>query len=271
MAAIALLGAGCGGDDGEVTDLDHKDWRIDVVSADGDRREVDPAYDAVLRFDGDGGFEASMCNDIHGDVTITSSELTWGNVWSTLAGCLDDDLTWLETAVSAVFDSTARWTLTDGVLRIEGEDVVVELGQRPDGFPRDLVQLATSDPAGESQWQFGYAEIERGSGYDLWWEGRAAPGTAFRDAGIGADPSDVLKAMWVEDVDGGLFAFGFVPEAAESVVFDAVDNTREVMTTYDLPDGSRVYGAVVTATPGRVVALDADGTEFGRSDPSPVH
>jgi heat shock protein HslJ len=258
-------------------DLVGRDWRIDVVTAKGERRAIDPSYDAVLRFDGNGSFGGKTCNDFGGDVVISPSSLTFGDeVLSTLMKCTGER-GWLEDRVTSLFlMGTAEWTLVDGVLRLDAGDVVVELSERPTGFPTELVQLTTSDAFGEPFWQFGYTEAtdaEMAEGayrYFLMWEGRSAPGTAFGNAGVAVDPEVPLETMWVDDVENAVFTFGTLPPGTVTALFEATDGTPEELTIYVLPDGRPVYGQVVAASKGQVVALDRAGNEIGRGRTVPV-
>jgi len=140
LAALALVA--CSDDDGTdvqagdgvataptQADLVRRDWRINAVTdASGERLEVDPAYDAVLRFDGEGGFSAKTCNHTGGDVVIAPTTLEWGDgIASTDMACQDEDLMWLETTMGALYDGTSTWELTDGALTIEGNEVTAEL------------------------------------------------------------------------------------------------------------------------------------------------
>lgn len=277
---LVVLVAACGSDDAAVrangptasaSDLRGHDWRIDALTdTTGDRREVDPSHDAVLRFDGEGGFSAKTCNHTGGDVAVEAASLRWGDeIASTAMGCLDEDLTWLETTMAALFRGTSTWSLADGHLRIEGNGVTVELTERPAGFPTEMVQLATSDTGTEAQWQLGYtedpdAEANGGYRYYLQWEGRSAPGTGYGSAGMAVDPDVAMDAMWLDDVDGGLFPFGTLPAGTVSAVFEATDGTTEELHLYALPDGRLVYGQTVAATKGQVVALDVHGEEIDR-------
>ena len=279
MVVVLMVSTACASDDAAVrsagppttaSDLLGRDWRIEAVTdADGERREVDPTHDAVLRFDGDGGFSAKTCNHTGGEAVVSETTIAWGDeIFSTSMACLDDDLTWLETTMAALFRGTATWALDDGRLRIEGNRVVVELTERPEGFPTEMVPLATSDPGREWQWQLGYTE-DAAAGADgyrffLSWEGRPAPGTGYGTAGMAVDPEIPMEAMWLDDVEGGLFPFGTLPLGTASAVFEATDGSREPLATYELPDGRRVYGQVVQAAKGQAVALDADGDELGR-------
>lgn len=276
---VVLVAAACASDDAAVrsdgrspaaSDLLGRDWRIDAVTdASGERRPVDPVHDAVLRFDDEGGFSAKTCNHTGGDAAVDATTIVWGDeIFSTSMACLDDDLTWLEATMAALFRGTATWALDAGALRIEGNGVVAELTERPAGFPTELVQLATSDPEGLWEWQLGYTEdpAARPDGYRFFlsWEGRSAPGTGYGTAGMAVDPTIPMDAMWVDDVEGGLFPFGTLPLGTASAVFEATDGTREPLTTYELPDGRRVYGQVVQAPKGQAVALDASGKEIAR-------
>ncbi len=259
-----------------VAQLVRRDWRIEVITdASGDRRDVAPDYDAVLRFDGEGGFSAKTCNHTGGDVTVDAGRLTWGReIASTAAACLDEDLTWIETTLGSLFRGSATWTLADGRLHIRGNGVAAELSERPVGFPTELVQLATSDPDGESEWQFGYAEDSAagpgGYRFSLTWEGRSGPGRGYGSSGMVVDPEVPMDTMWVDDVDGRLFPFGTLPVGAAAAVFESVDGTTEALQTHELPDGRRVYGETVEAGQGQVVAVDGAGHEMGRGRVVPV-
>jgi heat shock protein HslJ len=287
--AAGLLLAGCSGDDGATVQtgedtpgasaeqLVRRDWDIVAVTAGDERRTVDDETEAVLRFDGEGAFSGTTCNHFGGDVTVTPSELEWGDeVMSTSMLCTDEDVAWLETHVLELFSGTATWSLADDVLRIEGNDVRLELRERADAFPTELVPLATSAPGAEAEWQFGYSETsaddmaEGSPRFSITWEGRTAPGTAYGSAGLAVDPSIPLEAMWVDGVDGRLFPFGTLPDGTVTAVFETADGTQEPITAYELPDGRRVYGQPVEATRGQVVALDAAGEELGRGRTVPA-
>ena len=291
LTALALLAAlilnACGEDEGaEVraaegtpaaatqADLVRRDWRIDAVTdADGEHRDIDPAYDAVLRFDGEGGFGAETCNASGGGVVVTPTTLEWGDeIASTQMACTDERLTWLETTMAALFAGTSTWELTDGALRIEGNGITVELSERPAGFPTQMVQLATNDPACECEWQFGYTEIPdpatNGPRFGIGWEGRHGPGQGYGEAGMVADPA--MGTMWLDDVEGKLFPYGTLPVGAVSAVFETIDGTTIEMHPYELPDGRLVYGEPIDASQGAVVALDADGNEIERGRTVPV-
>ena len=278
-----VLGA-CGEDDGSglraadgtpaaatQADLVRRDWRIDAVTdAAGDRREVDPLHDAVLRFDGEGGFSAKTCNYTGGDVVITPSSLEWGDeIMSTEMGCVDEDVTWLETTMGALFSGTSTWDLTGDVLRIEGNGVTAELSERPAGFPTEMIQLATNDPDCECEWQFGYtedpdADTNGGYRYSIGWEGREGPGKGYGSAGMVVDSEIPMDAMWLDDVEGKLFPFGTLPVGTASAVFETTDGTTVALHPYELPDGRLVYGEPVPATKGQVVALEESGQEIDR-------
>jgi heat shock protein HslJ len=288
LSVILVLAvvAACGSDDAAVrsngpsaspSDLQGHDWRIEVVTdASGERREIDPTFDAVLRFDREGGFGAKTCNHTGGDATMLASTIEWGDeISSTSMACLDENLTWLEATVGTLFRGTSTWALTDGRLRIEGNGVAVELTERPAGFPTEMVQLATSDPSREAQWQLGYTEdpdagANGGYRYFLQWEGRSAPGTGYGSAGMAVDPAVSLETMWLDDVDGELFPFGTLPVGTASAVFESTDGSREDLHLYELPDGRLVYGERVAAAKGQVVAFDAQGAEIGRGRVVPV-
>jgi heat shock protein HslJ len=258
-------------------DLVRRDWRIEAVTdADGEHRDVDPTYDAVLRFDGEGGFGAETCNASGGNVLIGPTTLEWGDeIASTSMACTDEDLTWLETTMGALFAGTSTWELTDGALRIEGNGITVELSERPQGFPTEMVQLATNGPNCECEWQFGYTEIPDGGTdvryrFGIGWEGRGGPGQGYGSAGLAVDPEIPMDAMWLDDVEGKLFPFGTLPVDAASAMFEAPDGTTIELHPYALPDGRLVYGEPVDASQGQVVALDADGNEIERGRVVPV-
>lgn len=269
LMAMAACGSEPGGEvragaDSSVEQLVRIDWGMDAITVGGDRREIDPTYEAVLRFDGEGEFTGKTCNFYGGSVEVTDGGLDWGgDVSMTSMGCQDENLTTLESEVSMLVAADATWSINDERLRIESGDIVLELSRLADAFPTpDLVQIAASAPESGAQWQIGYS-AEGGLAF-LSWEGRERPGTAFGSAGLAVDPSAPIDGMALSFADQTV-VLGYVPPGSDSAAYE-VDGADPIpLALHPLPGGRLAVGDLVAEGAGAIVARDVAGTELGRT------
>jgi heat shock protein HslJ len=239
------------------------EWRFDVLTTSGDRWVVPSDVDAVLRFNGTGGFSGQACNYFGGPVTIASRVMTFGpEIDSTAIGCLGDGRR-AEVAVLQLLHARPTWSLANGDLRLTSPGVTAELRKRDAVFPtRDLVVLSASRPGDVRQWQFGYQAQGDGSVF-LTWEGRSRAGEPWGNAGMVVTglPTDAMAVRFGRDT----FVFGYVAPGAVSARYEPSAGTSRKLGLHELPIGRSVVGQYVPAGEGQVVAFDASGSELSRT------
>lgn len=193
------------------------EWQLVEMTVGDVTTPMPPELDAVLRFDGEGGFSARACNLMKGEVAITEDQLVFGDeIMSTLAGCFD-----LRGEVDGVLGSVTgepvRWHIDGGQLRlaapVEGTTLIYRV--RDSIYPHASARELLSGQRSGYQYRLAY----EGSGEDLelsldW---RAGPGQPW-GTGRPATPDPGESALWslaVAEFTGEALVGGFVP--AETV------------------------------------------------------
>lgn len=229
-AALSLALAGCAepADTAESTQVSDRlpasepsltgtEWQLVEMTV-GDVTTPMPAeLDAVLRFDGEGGFSARACNGMSGEVAITEDQLVFGDeIVSTEMGCFDLRGE-VDHALGSVTGEPVRWHIDGGQLRlaapVEGTTLIYRVRDSiyPHASARELLSGQRSG--------FQYRLAVDGSGEDLklMLDWRQGPGQPW---GMGklATPEPGESALWsltFAEFAGQALVGGFVP--AETV------------------------------------------------------
>lgn len=275
VVAVQLSACGDGGDGAATADVGPLglvgiEWQLVETSIDGTGTEVDREVDAVVRFDGEGGWSAEGCNYFGGDVEIDGMHLTFGDQGPSTDVACDGPVGDIDDAVNAVLDGEVDADIDDEELTLtaaNGDWLRLEV--RDGVFPsRTMIPLAEGQ-RGDGDYRFGY---EPGAdGPFALWEFRASPGTGWGFAG-GAAPEDPHRP---EPLGGAAeepvnFVFGVIGADVARVTYEPPSGEVIELVVYPLePDYSdwRAYGGFVEqpVAGSYVVAYDATGTELGRS------
>ncbi len=274
---VALLVAACGGEPdlvgtGNATPapLVGTEWQLLETSVSGSTTSVPAEVDAVVRFDGEGGWSAHGCNHIGGGVEIDGMRLSFDDAVSTTAMGCPDPVGAIDTAVTTVLHG-------DVDAAIDGEELTLtgpggdwlRLEVRNGIFPSRTMTPLDEGTRGEGDYRFGY-ESGEGRPYASW-EFRAAPGSPWGFASSGP-PSDSHRP----DPLGGAaeapvsFVFGIIGADVARVTYEPPSGEATVLDLFplgsDFPDW-QAYGGFVEqpAAGSHVVTYDAVGAELGRS------
>jgi len=279
-ASLVLLVGGCGdggsatgdvGDDPEVG-LVGTEWRLVETVVGGEATEVPDDVDAVVRFDGEGGWSAQGCNHLGGGVEIEGTRLTFdGETVTTDMACAELVMA-VDAAITTVFDGTVDAALNGDDLTLGGLDGdELHLRVRDGIYPsRTMIPLDQGTRDG-GDYRFGYEDGEDGAGPYASWEGRSAPGEPWGYAGSGppSDPHrpDPLGGGFGEETE---FVLGVIGADVARIAYEPPAGEPTELTQYDLgvdhPEW-QAYGGFVEepAVGSYVVAYDAAGVELGRS------
>jgi heat shock protein HslJ len=274
---LALLVAACGGEPDLVgtgnavpVPLVGTEWQLLETSVSGSTTAVPAEVDAVVRFDGEGGWSAHGCNYIGGGVEIHGMRLSFDDTSSSTAmGCADPAGS-IDTAVTTVFRG-------DVDAAIDGEELTLtgpggdwlRLEVRDGVFPSRTMTPLDEGTRGEGDYRFGY-ESGEGGPYASW-EFRAAPGSpwGFADSGPPSDPHrpDPLGGAAEEPVS---FVFGIIGADVARVTYEPPSGEATVLNLFplgpDFPEWQAYGGFVEQPVAGpHVVTYDAAGAELGRS------
>jgi heat shock protein HslJ len=253
------------------TSLAGVEWQlVRVVGPDRDWRP--PAgVDAVLRFDGQGGFSATACNHFGGPVRVAGHRLRLGQMVSTSMGC-GGPAGSVERAFLAVMDGEVGWAVEAGELRLDKPDGRgLRFRERDTIYPgRDLRPLLRGRRDG-GDYRLGYS-VDQGSAA-LSWEWRDGPGRPWGYAGMNRElawPVPRPDAM-AGDAADGRFVFGVVDvRTARAAYLPPGGRPAVQLERFDLAAarGWWVFGGFVPERPGGIViAYDATGRELSRSLP----
>jgi heat shock protein HslJ len=275
---LALLVAACGEDepdrvgtgDAQHAPLVGTEWLVVETSVGGSTAAVPAEVDAVVRFDGVGGWSAHGCNHMGGGVEIEGVRLSFDDEMSSTEMACADPVMDVDAAITTVLrgavDAEAageELTLTGsggGWLRLEVRDGI---------FPSPTMRPLEEGTRGEGDYRFGY-EGGEGGPYASW-EFRAAPGAPWGVAGSGppSDPHrpDPLGGAAEEQV---AFVFGVIGADVARVVYEPTAGEPTELNLYQLgADFSawQAYGGFVAqpVTGSHVVVYNALGAEVGRS------
>jgi heat shock protein HslJ len=272
-------GAGGGADaDADVgaTPLVGTEWLVVETSVGGSTTAVPAGLDAVVRFDGEGGWSAHGCNYLGGGVEIDGLRLSFDDDVTTTeiectgpAGDVDSAVaTVLEGDVDAVIDGEELTLTASGGdrLRLEVRDGI---------FPSRTMTALDEGTRGDGDYRFGYET--GGEGPSASWEFREAPGMPWGFAGAGP-PSDPHRP---DPLGGGAgapasFVFGLIGVDVARVVYEppsgasGASGEATELDLYalggDFPEWQAYGGFVEQPVAGSyVVAYDAAGAELGRS------
>jgi heat shock protein HslJ len=205
-ALLALLAAAaCGSEpdlartgDAAPAPLAGTEWQLVEMSVGGSATAVPAEVDAVVRFDGEGGWSAHGCNFIGGSVEIDGMRLSFDDGVSSTDMVCTGSVEDIDTAVTTVLRG-------DVDAAIDGEELTLvgpggdwlRLEVRDGVFPSRTMTPLDEGTRGEGDYRFGY---ERGEGGPhASWEFRAAPGSPWEFAGSGP-PSN---PHWPDPLGGG--------------------------------------------------------------------
>lgn len=98
--------------------LQNTEWQL-VDAVVGGRRLPLDGIDAVLRFDGDGGFSAKACNYQLGEVEVGPTELTLKPHLTSARYCYDRSMD-VDEAFASLGGQPISWSVADEVLTLTG-------------------------------------------------------------------------------------------------------------------------------------------------------
>jgi heat shock protein HslJ len=275
---LALLVAACGGGEpdfvgtGDVqpAPLVGTEWQLLESSVGGSTTAVPAEVDAVVRFDGDGGWSAHGCNYIGGGVEIDGMHLSFDDEMSSTDMACDDPVGDIDTAVTSVLRGDVDAAIDGDELTLTGPGGDwLRLEVRDGIFPSRTMTPLDEGTRGEGDYRFGYEGGEGGPYVS--WEFRAAPGRPWGFAGSGppSDPHrpDPLGGAAEERVS---FVFGVIGADVVRVVYEPPSGEPTELDLYPLGSdfpGWQAYGGFVEqpVAGSRVVTYDAVGAELGRS------
>jgi len=280
IAAVGLvvLVAACGDDepdrvgpgDGQPTPLVGTEWQLVERSVDGSTTVVPTELDAVVRFDGEGGWSAHGCNFIGGGVEIEGMRLSVDDETSSTDMACAGPVMDVDAAITTVLRGTVDAAIDGEELTLTGSGGDrLRLEVRDGIFPsRTMTPLDQGTRAG-GDYRFGYDGGEAGPSVS--WEFREAPGAPWGFAGIGppTDPHRPDPGSGAAD-EPATFVFGIIGTDVARVVYEPPTGQPTELDLYqlgtDFPDW-QAYGGLVAqpAVGSHVVAYDAQGVELGRS------
>jgi heat shock protein HslJ len=278
---VALLGAtGCGSHAGRASrgaadvrqdrSLTRTEWQLTSVVESSRTWSPPREVDAVLRFDGEGHFSATACNQYSGPVRIDAGLLRLGQVLGTDMGCGGVNRA-VEAAFVAVMDGEVRWAISGDELRLDKPDGRgLRFHVRDTIYPsRELRPLLQGRRDG-GDYRFGWQAGETGIGLEFEW--RDGPGKPWGFAGMNRPPAGAVPRpdplAGAAGRDG--FVFGVAPRATARVVCQPPAGQPAVVLQLFTVPGARTWrafgGFVDRPRNGSVViAFDGGGGELGRS------
>lgn len=277
MAAVVLvLLAACGdepdlvgtGNDPSVP-LAGTEWQLVETSISGSTTAVASEVDAVVRFDGEGGWSAHGCNYMGGSVEVDGLTLSFdGDTTSTLIGC-QEPLASIDSAIMDALQGDVDAAIAGDQLTLTGAGGDgLRLEVREGIFPSRTMIPLDEGTHGEGDYRFGY-EAGEDRPYASW-ESRSAPGRPWGFAGSGppSDPHrpDPLGGTAGEPVT---YVFGIIGADVARLTYEPPSGEASVLGLFPLAEFPewQAYGGFVEhpVTGSYVVAYDATGTELGRS------
>lgn len=240
------------------------EWQLVEMVISGRTVPVD-GVDAVLRFDGDGGYSANGCNYLEGEVDIGDGTLVLqaGESTTVFCGGLTGEI---DDALNSLSGSTVAWSVDGDGLLLAGEDgTTLQYRQRDSVYPgagNDLEVVA-----GERDgWQYRLSVSQtdgHASGLNL--VSRAGPGQPWSTQSLGA-PSPGEAPLWSivgTVIDGQNFVAGFVPATAANATHQRTADAEPIeLTIHDIGDEQWVVvaGFVPEHSPDSVISVhDAAG------------
>jgi hypothetical protein len=228
----------------------------------GATTQVTPELDAVLRFDGEGGFSALACNELGGTADVSDNSLVLSEIFTTDMDCSAQPGGEIDDALGGLAGAAVRWSIAGEQLRLTGTDGTsltyrVRASIYPHASAREVVSGERSG--------FQYRLAVDGSGDDIglhldWREGAGRRwGTQGHGAPAATEPP-LWTLIWAE-MAAEVFVGGFVPAETVRVTHRSEAGAPEVdLPVYSL-DGSGWKVAV-----GFVPAHSPDSQLVGYDD-----
>jgi len=88
----------------------------------GATTQVTPELDAVLRFDGEGGFSALACNELGGTADVSDNSLVLSEIFTTDMDCSAQPGGEIDDALGGLAGAAVRWSIAGEQLRLTGTD-----------------------------------------------------------------------------------------------------------------------------------------------------
>lgn len=252
------------------------EWQLVEMVISG-RTVLAEGVDAVLRFDGAGGYSANACNHLAGEVDIGDGTLvlqagmTTDMSCSGLTGEIDD-------ALSSLAGSTVAWSVDGDGLRLASDGgTTLRYRERDSVYPGDGDDLeVVAGERGGWQYRLSVSQTE-GDASGLNMVSRAGPGQPWGTKGLGA-PSPGEAPLWaivVHVIDGQTFVAAFVPATTAHATHQrTADAEPSELTIHDIGDEQWgvAAGFVPEHSPDSVISVyDAAGVLIAQwgHEPSP--
>ncbi|MBA3524355.1 MAG: META domain-containing protein [Geodermatophilaceae bacterium] len=244
------------------------EWQLVDAVVGGQTLPVE-GLDAVLRFDGDGGFSSDGCNDGEGTAVVQSSTVTLTSTYVTEVYCDGPDGE-LQAALDELVGAPIRWTISSGQLTLTAATgTTLTYRVRASIYPHEGAEEILSGERGSAQYRLAVSLSDTGELAALVFEAREAPGRpwGWSAAAVDGDPS--LYSLVGGDVGADHFVAGAVPGTAVRATHQASAQAAPVeLTVYPTDDPERSVVAGFVVEHGRddtVVAYGADGAMVARS------
>jgi heat shock protein HslJ len=254
--------------------LTRTEWQLTRVVEPSKTWSPPPEVEAVLRFDGEGRFNATACNHYTGPVRIDGDVLHVEGVGGTEVECSGPRRA-VEEAFLAVVAGEVHWAISGEELRLDKPDGRgLRFRVRDTIYPTRDLQPLTQGQRNGGDYRFGWRTSNEL--ISLHWEWRDASGKPWESVGMNREST--RRAPRPDPLAGSAgddrFVFGVVPPGAARVVYQPPAGQPAVQLQLFAVPGARSWqafgGFVDQPREGSiVVAFDDHGRELGRSDPLP--
>ncbi|HQR28067.1 MAG TPA: META domain-containing protein [Nocardioides sp.] len=144
VLSLLLLASGCGSDDGgtatEPTDVDLSGtWRLTSGTASGGTLALDDSHPVTLLVEGDRVSGVSACNNYMGQVTVSGSSVTFGQLGGTQMACMPSSVMALEQAYLAALGTVDTGARDGDTLTLSGPGTTLTFEPVPPVSDADLV------------------------------------------------------------------------------------------------------------------------------------
>src|SRR6266536_6203634 len=167
--------------------LTRTEWQLTSVVEPSRTWRPAPEVDAVLRFDGQGHFSATVCNHYSGLVRIDGNLLQVRRMFGTQMGCGEAKRA-VEEAFLGVVDGGVRWAINGDELRLDKPDGRgLRFRVRDTIYPSRELEPLLQGQRHCGDYRFGWQAGETGIGLEFEW--RDGPGKPWGFAGMNRLPA----------------------------------------------------------------------------------
>lgn len=225
----------------------------------------------MVRFDGDGGYSTSGCDDTEGRVEFATDTIDGEQLVSTAIGCPEETQE-LDDVVARLLNGPTRWTHQGDNLRLDGDTDTGLFRPRTPLWPDQTLNTVLEQAAATGpQYHVGWRPSLGGTA--LVFQGRERPGRPWVSIGTGTTAADkdwIVQYPSFAVLADRLVIFGVAADGATRVTHELTDGRIVELDIVATDSSTRVYAGVVTpVSVGTVVQQNDQGTEVARSMPVP--